>query len=137
MVFSWVRATWLIVSLADMSLWDMADCILIVYDYGEMFDCILTVYELGRHGWLCMVALRRLRRRIKAPNRRHFRKSHFRKFSKNGIMANGSHSARNTKFGHIVAFVVLNSQPLWIVDLRRLNVPHSETVANIWLSVKT
>ena len=45
-----MRATWLIVSLADMSLWDMADCILIVYDYGEMFDCILTVYELGRHG---------------------------------------------------------------------------------------
>ena len=39
--------------ISGMSLSDMADCILTVYDYGEMFDCILPVYEHGRHGWLC------------------------------------------------------------------------------------
>ena len=38
---------------SDMSLSDMNDCILIVYDYGDMCYCILSVYELGRHGWLC------------------------------------------------------------------------------------
>ena len=31
----------------------MADCILIVYDYGGIFDCIFPVHELERHGWLC------------------------------------------------------------------------------------
>ena len=38
--------------MSNMSLYGMADCILIVYDYGEMFDCIITVYELGRNGLL-------------------------------------------------------------------------------------
>ena len=52
----WNWKTWLTMRLPymmDMSLKDMTDCTLIVYNYGEMFGCIHTVYELKRHGWLC------------------------------------------------------------------------------------
>ena len=43
----WAWKTWLTVHLSYvsiMSLWDMADCILIVYDYGEIFNCIISAY---------------------------------------------------------------------------------------------
>ena len=52
----WAWKIWLTVHLPymiNMSLWVRADCIRIVYDYGEIFYCILTVYVLGRHGWGC------------------------------------------------------------------------------------
>ena len=52
----WNWKTWLTMRLPymmDMSLKDMTDWTLIVYNYGEMFGCIHTVYELKRHGWLC------------------------------------------------------------------------------------
>ena len=52
----WAWETWLTVLLpymSDMSLSDMVDCKLILYEYGEMFYCILPVYEIGRHRWHC------------------------------------------------------------------------------------